>query len=80
MENTQLKESMEEISARERLVLVRRYGLDERAPATLAEIGNELGVNRERVRQLQRNAEHRLRGQLVPERRRGDTFRQRISD
>jgi DNA-directed RNA polymerase sigma subunit (sigma70/sigma32) len=30
------------MSARERHVLVRRYGLDDRAPATLAELSNEL--------------------------------------
>jgi RNA polymerase primary sigma factor len=77
MENTRLKESMGEMSARERHVLVRRYGLDDRAPATLAELSNELGVSRERVRQLQRNAEHRLRGRLVSEQCRRATSRQR---
>ena len=60
IENTQLKESLGEMSARERHVLVRRYGLDHQAPATLAELSNELGVTRERVRQLQRNVERRL--------------------
>ena len=81
MENTRLKESMGRMSARERYVLVRRYGLDERAPATLAELGDELGITRERVRQLQRNAERRLRGRLVSERCRRDTSpRQRIGD
>ena len=45
---------------RERRVLVRRYGLDDREPASLAELSNELGISRERVRQLQRNAERRL--------------------
>jgi RNA polymerase primary sigma factor len=78
MENTQLKESMGEMSARERHVLVRRYGLDEREPATLTELSDELGVSRERVRQLQRNAERGLRGRLVSERCRRDTSRQRI--
>jgi RNA polymerase primary sigma factor len=63
------------MSARERHVLVRRYGLDEKEPATLAELGAELGVTRERVRQLQRNAEHHLRGRLVSERCRRDRFR-----
>jgi RNA polymerase primary sigma factor len=72
MENTQLKESMVRMSIRDRHILVRRYGLDEREPATLAELSNELGVTRERVRQLQRNAEHRLRGRLVSERCRRD--------
>jgi RNA polymerase primary sigma factor len=72
MENTRLKESMREMPARERHVLVRRYGLDDRESATLAELSDELGVTRERVRQLQRNAERRLRGRLVSERCRRD--------
>jgi RNA polymerase primary sigma factor len=78
MEDTRLKESMGGMSARERHILVRRYGLDDREPATLAELGAELGVTRERVRQLQHNAEHRLRGRLVSEQYRRDTSRQRI--
>jgi RNA polymerase primary sigma factor len=78
MENTRLKESMGEMSARERYVLMRRYGLDDREPATLAEVGNELGVTRERVRQVQHNAERHLRGQLVSERCRRDKSWQRI--
>jgi RNA polymerase primary sigma factor len=80
MENTRLKESMGEMLARERHVLVRRYGLDDREPVTLAELSDELDVTRERVRQLQRNAEHRLRGRLVSQRYRRDTSRQRIGD
>jgi RNA polymerase primary sigma factor len=68
MENALLWESLEEMSDRERRVLVRRYGLDGREPATLAELGAELGISRERVRQLQRKAERHLRGRLAPER------------
>ena len=60
MENARLREAIEEMTDRERRVLVRRYGLDDREPATLAELGTELGVARERVRQLQRSAERRL--------------------
>jgi RNA polymerase primary sigma factor len=56
MENARLREAIEGMTDRKRRVLVRRYGLDDREPATLA----ELGVDRERVRQLQRNAERRL--------------------
>jgi RNA polymerase primary sigma factor len=46
---------------RARRVLVRRHGLDGRRPATLRELAEELGVSRERVRQLQREAERSLR-------------------
>jgi RNA polymerase primary sigma factor len=82
MENARLREAIEGMPDRERRVLVRRYGLDERGPATLAELGVELGVTRERARQLQRNAERRLRkvmthAYVAPERRRRDASRQR---
>jgi RNA polymerase primary sigma factor len=62
METTQLKEAIEGLPERARYVLVRRYGLDEREPATLAELGDELDISRERVRQLQREAERILKG------------------
>jgi RNA polymerase primary sigma factor len=60
METEWLIEAMGTLSERHRHVLIRRYGLDEREPATLAELGGELGVSRERVRQLQREAEQML--------------------
>jgi RNA polymerase primary sigma factor len=80
MEKIRLKESIAEMPARERHVLVRRYGLDDQDPATLAELSNELGVTRERVRQLQRNAEQCLRGRLASERCRRGASRQRVGD
>jgi RNA polymerase primary sigma factor len=56
---------MDTLPERHRHVLVRRYGLDDREPATLAELSEEIGVSRERVRQLQREAERMLaRGNL----------------
>jgi len=61
METTQLKEAIEGLPERARYVLVRRYGLDDREPATLAELGDELDISRERVRQLQREAERILK-------------------
>ena len=61
METTQLKEAIEGLPDRARYVLVRRYGLDDREPATLAELGDELDISRERVRQLQREAERILK-------------------
>jgi RNA polymerase primary sigma factor len=79
METTCLEASIGEISARERHIMVRRYGLDEGEPASLGELSDELGVTRERVRQLQRNAERRLRERLVSEcRRRYASLRQGI--
>ena len=62
IETVQLKEAIEQLPDRARYVLVRRYGLDDRDPATLAELGDELQISRERVRQLQREAERILKG------------------
>ena len=50
-----------QLPARQRLVLERRYGLNDRGTQTLAEIAAELGLTRERVRQIQSEALKRLR-------------------
>jgi RNA polymerase primary sigma factor len=56
MESSQLGEAIDRLPERYRYVLVRRYGLDEKDPATLAELSDELELSRERVRQLQLKA------------------------
>lgn len=48
------------LPARESRILRLRYGLDGAPPRTLDEVRNELGVSRERVRQLQEQALRRL--------------------
>ncbi len=58
METEHLKKAIERLPERARYVLARRYGLDDRDPATLAKLSDELGISRERVRQLQREAEY----------------------
>jgi len=54
----------------ERMVVERRYGLSGGGPETLEQIGERLGVTRERVRQLQMRAEARLREWIVTDERR----------
>ena len=70
LETRRLMEAVERLPERQRRVLVRRYGLDGEKPATLANLSEELAVSRERVRQLQREAERALRedeyGQELP--------------
>jgi RNA polymerase primary sigma factor len=71
LEINRLVESVERLPERQRRVLVRRYGLDGEKPSTLAHLSEELGVSRERVRQLQREAERALKdegeyGQELP--------------
>jgi RNA polymerase primary sigma factor len=56
METSQLGEAVDSLPERYRYVLVRRYGLDGKDPATLAELGDELEISREMVRQLQLKA------------------------
>jgi len=52
----------------ERLVIIRRFGLDGKAQQTLAEIGETLGVTRERIRQREKAALQKLRdwGGITP--------------
>jgi RNA polymerase primary sigma factor len=61
MEVGWLGEAISRLPERHRYILVKRYGLDEEETATLAELAEELGVSKERVRQLQREAELMLR-------------------
>jgi RNA polymerase primary sigma factor len=56
-----LQTAVDGLPRRMRHVLVRRYGLDDRKKATLEELAKELGISRERVRQIQREAEDALR-------------------
>src|ERR671910_279320 len=56
MEISELGEAVDRLPERYRRVLVRRYGLDHKDPATLAELGDELELSHERVRQLQLEA------------------------
>jgi RNA polymerase primary sigma factor len=58
---------------REAEILNLRFGLDGRPPRTLAEVGRRFHVTRERVRQLQNAALHRLR-RLIQKRDRQRLF------
>ena len=60
-EMERLRGAIGRLPRKARYVLVRRYGLDDRDPPTLADLAAELGVSRERVRQLQNEAEQFLR-------------------
>ena len=60
METAWLAEAIEDLPERHRHVLVRRYGLGDGETATLAQLSDELGISRERVRQVQREAERML--------------------
>jgi RNA polymerase primary sigma factor len=63
LETRRLMESVARLPERQRHILARRYGLDGEKPATLADLSEELGVSRERIRQLQRETERALRNE-----------------
>jgi RNA polymerase primary sigma factor len=52
----ELQAALEELNERTRHVLEARFGLNHREPATLEQVGAEIGVTRERVRQIETRA------------------------
>ncbi len=62
----ELAMALGELNPRLRLVLSLRFGLDSSKPMTLEEVGRELGITRERVRQLEGRALRELRN-VAPE-------------
>jgi RNA polymerase primary sigma factor len=56
-----LDSALGKLDLRQRRVLRMRFGLDRRAERTLGEVGEELGVSRERVRQIEAEALAELR-------------------
>ncbi len=63
-EKGQLARLVEALEPRQRQVLRLRFGLDGKGPKTLREIGERLGLTRERVRQIERRALAWLQEQL----------------
>ncbi len=61
MPSARMNSLIAQLPDRQRFVLERRFGLNDRGVQTLAEIADELGVTRERVRQIQTEALKRLR-------------------
>ena len=57
----EVQELLEALSDRERQVIRLRFGLEDGRSRTLEEIGGQLGVTRERVRQIEARAMEKLR-------------------
>lgn len=57
----QLEEVLDTLTPREEKVLRLRFGLDDGRPRTLEEVGQEFGVTRERIRQIEAKALRKLR-------------------
>jgi RNA polymerase primary sigma factor len=61
-QRARLKHAVERVlTDQQRLVMVRRYGLEDGRFRTLSEVGSELGLSRERIRQIERLALQRIR-------------------
>jgi RNA polymerase primary sigma factor len=61
LQSVELHQALEGLEPRLREVIERRFGLSGRNPQTLEHIGRELGITRERVRQLETRALKELR-------------------
>jgi RNA polymerase primary sigma factor len=57
----QLDGLLGQLDEKERLIIDRRFGLGDKEPQTLAEIGADLHLSRERIRQLEERALNKLR-------------------
>lgn len=63
MRSRELANALSRLNPRMQFVITRRFGLDGQTPLTLEQVGSELGVTRERVRQLESRALRELRNQ-----------------
>jgi RNA polymerase sigma factor (sigma-70 family) len=63
----QLRHVLERLNERERTIIEMRYGLGERDPATLDEVGRHFNVTRERIRQIEAKALAKMRHPSTPD-------------
>jgi len=60
-----VQQALVSLDERERHIILHRFGLTGGSELTLEEIGRGLQLSRERVRQLERDAKHKLRANLI---------------
>jgi RNA polymerase primary sigma factor len=60
-----IRRLLDQIDDREAKILRMRFGIDEREPMTLKEIGRRIGLTRERVRQIEHEALRKLNDLLI---------------
>lgn len=70
-----LSETLEVLNPRERAIISARFGLGMDTAVTLEHIGKQLGVTRERIRQLEAAALKKLRKQIASHRQRLDLMK-----
>ena len=78
LQDSDIKDSiaswLDELSEKQREVVSRRFGLRGYESSTLEEVGREIGLTRERVRQIQVEALKRLRGIMETQGLNGDSL------
>ncbi len=62
---TLVRDWLTKLPDKQRVVIVRRFGLDNDDPATLEELASEMSVTRERIRQIQQEALVKLKRALI---------------
>ena len=68
-ERTQVGRILSALDEREQRIIVSRFGLDhDHEPQTLKEVGANMGVTKERVRQIEARALSKLRAAVIDER------------
>jgi RNA polymerase primary sigma factor len=60
-EINEIREVLSSLSPREQKVLRMRFGIDQETEYTLEEVGVSFGLTRERIRQIEKEAIHKLR-------------------
>jgi len=65
VQKEEVQELLESLNDRERQVIRLRFGLEDGKTHTLEEIGDELNVTRERVRQIEARAMEKLRSKAT---------------
>ncbi len=64
LRDRRLREWIAELPPTERYIIEKRYGLNKGTPSTLDSIGRQLGITRERVRQIEKQAIQRLQNYM----------------
>ena len=65
MLSAEMEMLLDKLTPREARILRLRYGLNDTKPRTLKEVGRLFGLSRERIRQLERSALHKLRAPTI---------------
>jgi RNA polymerase primary sigma factor len=65
MRRAAVRDLLTVLEPRELAILSRRFGLDSAEPKTLQQLGSELGISRERVRQIEVGALERMRASAI---------------